>query len=100
MNHAVALSMAFGPQAGLDLVDALTSVPALKGYHWLPSVRGDLLARLGRIEERPGSNSKGRQRSLTVHLSSPCCASGQQPASAPRTGCELTRTSTPVGFAV
>ena len=43
--------MAFGPQAGLDLVDALTSVPALKGYHWLPSVRGDLLARLGRIEE-------------------------------------------------
>jgi len=51
LNHAVALSMAFGPQAGLDLVDALTSVPALKGHHWLPSVRGDLLARLGRIEE-------------------------------------------------
>jgi RNA polymerase sigma-70 factor (ECF subfamily) len=51
LNHAVALSMAFGPQAGLELVDALTSVPALKGYHWLPSVRGDLLARLGRIEE-------------------------------------------------
>jgi predicted RNA polymerase sigma factor len=43
--------MAFGPAAGLALVDALTSEPSLKGYHLLPSVRGDLLAKLGRFEE-------------------------------------------------
>ncbi len=43
--------MALGPAAGLDLVDALTSEPSLKSYHLLPSVRGDLLARLGRFEE-------------------------------------------------
>lgn len=43
--------MAFGPAAGLELVDALTSEPSLKGYHHLPSVRGDLLAKLGRFDE-------------------------------------------------
>ena len=43
--------MAFGPQAGLELVDALTSEPSLQGYHLLPSVRGDLLAKLGRLDE-------------------------------------------------
>jgi predicted RNA polymerase sigma factor len=43
--------MAFGPQAGLTLVDALTSEPSLEGYHLLPSVRGDLLAKLGRTDE-------------------------------------------------
>jgi RNA polymerase sigma factor (sigma-70 family) len=51
LNRAVALSMAFGPQAGLDLVDQLVDDPALKNYHLLPGVRGDLLARLGRVEE-------------------------------------------------
>ena len=51
LNRAVAVAMAYGPQAGLDLVDALTSEPALKAYHLLPSVRGDLLARLGRGDE-------------------------------------------------
>jgi len=51
LNRAVALSMAFGPAAGLEVVDALTSEPSLKGYHRLPSVRGDLLAKLGRFEE-------------------------------------------------
>jgi RNA polymerase sigma factor (sigma-70 family) len=51
LNRAVAMSMAFGPAAGLELVDALTSEPSLKGYHLLPSVRGDLLARLGRFDE-------------------------------------------------
>jgi RNA polymerase sigma factor (sigma-70 family) len=51
LNRAVALSMAYGPEAGLELVDALTSEPTLKGYHLLPSVRGDLLARVGRYEE-------------------------------------------------
>ncbi|HYX82191.1 MAG TPA: RNA polymerase sigma factor [Gemmatimonadales bacterium] len=51
LNRAVALGMAFGPAAGLELVDALTTEPALAGYHLLPSVRGDLLAKLGRFEE-------------------------------------------------
>ncbi|MCT9929879.1 RNA polymerase sigma factor [Planotetraspora sp. A-T 1434] len=51
LNRAVALGMAYGPQRGLDLVDALIEEPSLKGYHLLPSVRGDLLARLGRHEE-------------------------------------------------
>jgi len=51
LNRAVAVTMAFGPAAGLEIVDALADEPALRGYHLLPSVRGDLLARLGRAEE-------------------------------------------------
>ena len=51
LNRAVAVAMAFGPAAGLELVDALAGEPALKSYHLLPSVRGDLLARLGRNDE-------------------------------------------------
>jgi RNA polymerase sigma factor (sigma-70 family) len=51
LNRAVAVSMADGPQAGLDLVDALADEPALRGYHLLPSVRGDLLLKLGRAAE-------------------------------------------------
>jgi RNA polymerase sigma-70 factor, ECF subfamily len=51
LNRAVAVSMAFGPAAGLELVDALVPEPSLRGYHLLPSVRGDLLAKLGRFEE-------------------------------------------------
>ena len=51
LNRAVALGMAFGPAAGLEIVDQLTSDPALAGYHLLPSVRGELLAKLGRFEE-------------------------------------------------
>jgi RNA polymerase sigma factor (sigma-70 family) len=51
LNRAVALSMALGPQAGLDLVDALVGEPALENYHLLPSVRGDLLVKLGRTRE-------------------------------------------------
>jgi predicted RNA polymerase sigma factor len=51
LNRAVAVAMAFGPAAGLELVDALTAEPSLKGYHLLPSVRGDLLFKLGRFEE-------------------------------------------------
>jgi len=51
LNRAVAVSMARGPQEGLDLVDPLMSEPALKNYHLLPSVRGDLLQKLGRMEE-------------------------------------------------
>jgi len=51
LNRAVALSMAFGPAAGLEVVDALMDEPALKGYHLLPTVRGDLLFKLGRHDE-------------------------------------------------
>ncbi len=51
LNRAVALSMAFGPAAGLEVIDGLQGDPALAGYHLLPSVRGDLLAKLGRLEE-------------------------------------------------
>jgi RNA polymerase sigma factor (sigma-70 family) len=51
LNRAVALAMAFGPAAGLEVVDALSTDGALAGYHLLPSVRGDLLAKLGRIDE-------------------------------------------------
>ncbi len=51
LNRAVAVSMAYGPQAGLDLVDQLAGEPALANYHLLPSVRGDLLSKLGRDNE-------------------------------------------------
>ena len=51
LNRAVALAMLFGPEAGLQIVDALASEPSLKAYHLLPSVRGDLLNKLGRLAE-------------------------------------------------
>jgi len=51
LNRAVAVSMAFGPAAGLELVNALTSDPSLEKYHLLPSVRGDLLTKLRRFDE-------------------------------------------------
>ena len=51
LNRAVAVSMAEGPEAGLALVEALAGEPALKRYHLLPGVRGDLLAKLGRHQE-------------------------------------------------
>ena len=51
LNRAVAVAMAFGPAAGLEVVDALRDEPTLQGYHLLPSVRGDLLAKLGRTDE-------------------------------------------------
>lgn len=51
LNRAVAMSMAYGPAAGLEIVDGLCDVPSLKSYHLLPSVRGDLLRKLGREDE-------------------------------------------------
>ena len=51
LNHAVAVAMAFGPAAGLELIDTLASEPSLKAYHLLPSVRGDFLFKLGRFAE-------------------------------------------------
>jgi RNA polymerase sigma-70 factor, ECF subfamily len=63
LNRAVAVGMAFGPAAGLAMVDALAEDPALANYHLLPSVRGDLLAKLGRAEE--ASAEFARAASLT-----------------------------------
>jgi RNA polymerase sigma factor (sigma-70 family) len=51
LNRAVAVGMAFGPQAALEIVDVLSADAALANYHWLPSVRADLLAKLGRADE-------------------------------------------------
>jgi predicted RNA polymerase sigma factor len=51
LNRGVAVSMASGPEAGFEIVDALTSEASLRNYHLLPAVRGDLLAKLGRNEE-------------------------------------------------
>jgi RNA polymerase sigma factor (sigma-70 family) len=51
LNRAVAVTMAFGPEAGLEIVDSVADEPALRGYHLLPSVRGDVLVRLGRLAE-------------------------------------------------
>jgi RNA polymerase sigma factor (sigma-70 family) len=51
LNRAVAVGFAFGPEAGLELLDQIAAEPSLRGYHLLPSVRGDLLAKLGRGEE-------------------------------------------------
>ena len=51
LNRAVAVAIAFGPERGLEVVDGLAGLAALAGYHHLPSVRGDLLSRLGRDGE-------------------------------------------------
>ena len=51
LNRAVAIGMAFGPEAALQLVKSLSADPALSDYHLLPAVRGDLLAKLGRDDE-------------------------------------------------
>jgi RNA polymerase sigma factor (sigma-70 family) len=79
LNRAVALSMAFGPQAGLDLVDTLTDEPSLAQYHLLPSVRGDLLSKLGRFEEartefeRAASLTRNaRERTLLLARAAEC----------------------------
>lgn len=73
LNRAVAVSMAYGPQAGLDLVDELAADPSLANYHWLPSVRADLLARLGRkaeareeFERAAGMTRNARERELLL----------------------------------
>lgn len=82
LNRAVAVSMAFGPAAGLEVVDALTSEPALERYHLLPSVRGDLLAKLGRLAEaraefeRAASLTRNsRERELLLERAAACARS-------------------------
>src|SRR5262249_61895128 len=51
LNRAVAVGMAYGPDAALPIVDAIAEDPTMRGYHLVPSVRGDLLAKLGRVDE-------------------------------------------------
>jgi RNA polymerase sigma factor (sigma-70 family) len=79
LNRAVAVGMAYGPAAGLQLVDALASERALEGYHLLPSVRGDLLAKLGRAEEARAELQRAaaltrntRERELLLARASAC----------------------------
>jgi predicted RNA polymerase sigma factor len=73
LNRAVAVGMAFGPQAALEIVDQLAAEPQLASYHWLPSVRGDLLAKLGRspearaeFERAAAMTRNGRERELLL----------------------------------
>jgi RNA polymerase sigma-70 factor, ECF subfamily len=79
LNRAVAVAMAFGPAAGLAVVDRLTSEPALREYHLLPSVRGDLLKKLGRFDEartefqRAASLTRNtRERGLLLERAQEC----------------------------
>ena len=79
LNRAVAHSMAFGPQAGLQLVEPLLQEPALQRYHLLPAVRADLLAKLGRMEEAraeferaAGMTRNERERTLLLQRAKAC----------------------------
>ncbi|MEU4577408.1 RNA polymerase sigma factor [Nonomuraea sp. NPDC023979] len=79
LNRAVALAMAYGPAVGLELVDQIAGEPAMRGYHLLPSVRGDLLFRLGRLAEAraefvraAGLTRNGRERRLLEERALAC----------------------------
>jgi RNA polymerase sigma-70 factor (ECF subfamily) len=83
LNRAVAVAMAFGPQAGLKLVDALNAEPSLKNYHLLPSVRGDLLTKLGRFGEARAEfeiaaalTRNARERNLLLERARVCGTGG------------------------
>ena len=83
LNRAVAVSMASGPAAGLALIDAIAGVPAMKAYHLLPSVRGDLLQKLGRLEEAraeferaAGLTRNDRERKLLRDRAAACAREG------------------------
>jgi predicted RNA polymerase sigma factor len=78
LNRAVALGMAFGPEAGLELLDRIKDEPALRNYHLLPSVRGDLLEKAGREEEAAtefrraaGLTENERERELLLSRARP-----------------------------
>jgi RNA polymerase sigma-70 factor, ECF subfamily len=83
LNRAVAVSMAFGVAAGLEVVDTLTAEGALENYHLLPSVRGDLLHKLGRLDEARAEFERaaaltrnGRERQLLLARADRCAAGG------------------------
>jgi RNA polymerase sigma-70 factor (ECF subfamily) len=94
LNRAVAVTMASGPEAGLEIVETLASEPALARYHLLPSVRGDLLARLGRFAEaRPeferaaSLTRNARERALLLRRAADCAGQGDAaPAATSRRG--------------
>jgi len=76
------VAMAFGPTAGLEIIDVLTAEPSLRAYHLLPSVRGDLLRKLGRFEEarvefeRAATLTRnGRERELMLERARTCAGS-------------------------
>ena len=84
LNRAVAVSMAYGPAPALELVDTLAGEPRLKGYHLLPSVRGDLLERLGRFAEAreefaraAGLTRNARERTLLLGRAAACGTTAQ-----------------------
>ena len=86
LNRAVAFAMAFGPAAGLEIVDALASEPSLKAYHLLPSVRGDFLFKLGRLAEaqaefeRAASLTRNvRERELVLERARACAGGPPRP---------------------
>jgi RNA polymerase sigma factor (sigma-70 family) len=86
LNRAVALAMLLGPDAGLNVVDALAKEPALKTYHLLPSVRGDLLRRLGRFAEARAEFERAaaltrneRERKLLLDRAAACMAKVARP---------------------
>src|SRR5262245_54092583 len=99
LNRAVAVSMAFGPQAGLDLVDQLAAEPSLRRYHLRPSVRGDLLMKLGRTTEAQAEfkraselTANARERELSAQrartagaeqLAAPSTPTSASPSNAP-----------------
>jgi predicted RNA polymerase sigma factor len=81
LNRSVAVSMAYGPAAGLEIVDALTSDASLDAYHLLPSVRGDFLKKLGRFDEaraefeRAASLTRNaRERELLLQRAATCAS--------------------------
>jgi len=87
LNRAVAIAMAFGPQAGLAFVDHLVPEPALQNYHLLPSVRGDLLAKLGRFDEACGEFERAaslthnaRERQLLLERAKHAQAASRSPS--------------------
>ncbi|MEU4832258.1 RNA polymerase sigma factor [Streptosporangium sp. NPDC023615] len=91
LNRAVALAMAYGPERGLELVDTLSGEPALRAYHRLPSVRGDLLARLGRHEEARREFERAAaltgnvpERAILLERAATCAAEAAGEASARR----------------
>jgi predicted RNA polymerase sigma factor len=90
LNRAVALSMASGPAAGLEIVDALVAEGSLESYHLLPSVRGDLLAKLGRFEEARGEFERAasltrnaRERELLLKRAEACTRDSVGPSPSP-----------------
>lgn len=87
LNRAVAVSMADGPQAGLDLVDTLTEEPTLRSYSLLPSVRADLLVKVGRFDEARAEferaaalSTNARERDLSLERAR---AAGRAPGDRP-----------------